>query len=265
MKLQKSIEKANQVRAIDLFGQNCTEDISDNVDKQLNKESFTYSLSREVVVNNRKFKENKFVTAFQGTNGSDQYKVLRTQVQQRTKDKGWNTIMVTSPGCGAGKTLTAVNLAISMAQEFHQTVMLVDCDLRKQNIHKLMGYESGRGIADNLLENVSLSELIVCPGINKLTIISGGKTIEGSTELLGSSKMGQLVAEMKTRYKNRYIIFDVPSILQGADTIAFLPYIDSVLLVVESQKTTISESKAALQMIPQEKLLGYVLNRHADL
>lgn len=265
MKLQKSIEKAHQVRAIDLLSENGTGDNIETADVLLNKETFTYSLSREVVVNRKKLKENKVIATIQGTKGSDQYKVLRTQVQQRTKDKGWNTIMVTSPNSGAGKTLTAVNLAISMAQEFHQTVMLVDCDLRKQTIHKLMGYDSNRGIADHLLENVSLSELIVSPGINKLTIISGGKTLEGSTELLGSGKMGELVAEMKTRYRNRYIIFDVPSILQGADTIAFLPYIDSVLLVVESERTTIADSKAALQMIPQEKFLGYVLNRHADL
>lgn len=272
MKLQKSLEIAKQLRAISSIEEN---DIKENevdefssvseAEPTLQKESFTYFLSRKVSVDKKVFKEKRFVSALPETSESDAYKILRTQIQQRTKEKGWNTIMVTSPQHGAGKTLTAVNLAISMSQEFHQTVMLVDCDLRKQNIHKLLGYASDRGIADHLLENISLAELIAWPGINKLTIISGGKTIEGSTELLGSSKMEQLVAEMKNRYQNRYIIFDVPSLLQGADAIAFLPYVDSVLLVVESGKTSMTDSKTALELIPPEKLLGFVLNRHADV
>ena len=259
MTLQESITSVRQQRSMD-----GSADSGPAALATLKNESFTYSLSRQVSVDKKKFKDKRFVAALPETSESDSYKILRTQVQQRTKDKGWNTIMVTSPLPGAGKTLTAVNLAISMAQEFHQTVMLVDCDLRRQNIHKLLGYESNRGIADHLLENVSLCDLIVCPGINKLTLISGGKTIEGSTELLGSSKMELLVAEMKNRYQKRYIIFDVPALLQGADAIAFLPYVDSVLLVVESGKTSISDSRAALELIPPDKLLGFVLNRHAD-
>lgn len=222
-----------------------------------------YSLSRKVSIDKKKFEENRFVAAFPESSVSDSYKILRTHIQQKTKDYGRNTIMVTSPHPGAGKTLTAVNLAISMTHEFHQTVLLVDCDLRQQSIHKLMGYKSDLGIADHLLENTPLSELIVCPGINKLSIISGGKTIESSTELLGSSKMQKLVAEMRNRYQDRYIIFDVPSLLHGADTIAFLPYVDSVLLVVESDVTSISDSEAALKLIPPDKLLGFLLNRHA--
>ncbi len=265
MKLQQSIEGAKQLRVNEAIDENDWVDSSSSAESFLQKESFAYILSRRVSVDKKKFKEKRFVAALPETSESDSYKILRTQIQQRTKDKGWNTIMVTSPHPGAGKTLTAVNLAISMAQEFHQTVMLVDCDLRRQNIHKLLGYESNRGLADHLLENISLSELIVSPGINKLTIISGGKTIEGSTELLGSSKMEQLVAEMKSRYQNRYIIFDVPSMLQGADAIAFLPYVDSVLLVVESGKTSMTESRTALELIPPEKLLGFVLNRHANV
>jgi len=262
MTLQEIHEKVNQLQDDEGFVNNDAEFFATAVDFSLKKEFFTYSLSRQVSVDTKKLKEKRFVAALPETTESDAYKILRTQIQQRTKDKGWNTIMVTSPQPGVGKTLTAINLAISMAQEFHQTVMLVDCDLRKQSIHKQLGYESDRGIADHLLENISLSELIVSPGIHKLTLISGGKTIEGSTELLGSSKMGHLVAEMKSRYQNRYIIFDVPSLLQGADALAFLPFVDTVLLVVESGKTSLTDSKTALKLIPPEKLLGFVVNRH---
>ena len=265
MTLQQSFEKPDHLQAANGIAEIDPETFGPAAERSLKKESFAYSRSRQVSVDRKKFKEQRFVAALPETAESDSYKILRTQIQQRTRDKGWNTIMVTSPQPGAGKTLTAINLAISMSQEFHQTVMLVDCDLRRQNIHKLLGYESNRGIADHLLENVPLAELIVHPGINKLTLISGGKTIEGSSELLGSTKMEQLVAEMKNRYQHRYIIFDVPSLLQGADAIAFLPYVDTVLLVVESGKTSMRDSNAALALIPPEKLLGFVLNRHASV
>lgn len=261
MTLQKSLEEVDNLQTTSGTANNVPETFAPASERSLKKEPFAYSLSRQVSVDIKKLQEKRFVAALTETSESDAYKILRTQIQQRTKDKGWNTLMVTSPWPGAGKTLTAINLAISMAQEFHQTVMLVDCDLRKQSIHKQLGYESYRGIADHLLENIALSELIVSPRINKLTIISGGKTIEGSTELLGSSKMERLVAEMKNRYQNRYIIFDVPSLLQGADAIAFLPFIDAVLLVVESGKTSLTDSKTALKLIPPEKLLGFVVNR----
>lgn len=265
MKLRNSLEKAKLLRASQEAGEDAGQRHNSRIEMHLNQEPFAYSHSRQVSVDKEKIIDQRVVATLPESTYSDAYKILRTQVQQRTKEKNWNTIMVTSPQDGQGKTLTAINLAVSMAQEYHQTVMLVDCDMRKQNIHKILGYASNRGIADHLLENIALSELIVSPGINKLTLISGGKTIEGSTELLGSAKMEQLVAEMKNRYQNRYIIFDVPSMLQGADAIAFLPYIDSVLLVVESGKTSMSDSKAALALIPEEKLLGFVLNRHATL
>lgn len=251
--------------AIDRIPESEREETNEENEELLNREGITYSQSRQVVVDKAKFPDKRFVAGLSGSREADAYKVLRTQVQQRTREKGWNTIMVTSPSYGSGKTLTAVNLAISMAQEYHQTVMLVDCDLRQQNIHKLIGYKNEKGLADHLLENVPLSDLIVSPGINKLTVISGGKTIEGSTELLGSTKMKQLVAEMKSRYQDRYIIFDVPSILKGADAIAFMPYVDCVLLVVESGKTSMTDSNSALQLVPSEKLLGFVLNRHGAI
>jgi non-specific protein-tyrosine kinase len=262
MTLQESLEKVNNPLTTSGTGNNEQDTFAPAAELSLKNEPFAYSLSRQVSVDPKILHEKRFVAALPESSESDAYKILRTQIQQRAKDKGWNTIMVTSPQPGAGKTLTAINLAISMAQEFHQTVMLVDCDLRKQSIHKQLGYESDRGIADHLLENIPLSELIVNPGISTLTLISGGKTIEGSTELLGSSKMRHLVAEMKSRYQNRYIIFDVPSLLQGADALAFLPFVDTVLLVVESGKTSLTDSKTALKLIPPEKLLGFVVNRH---
>jgi len=87
-------------------------------------------------------------------------------------------------------------------------------------------------------------------------------SIAGSSELLGSPRMIKLVEEMKHRYPNRYVLFDVPPVLTGADAMAFAPLVDFIVLVVQAGKTSMKDVKKALAMIPKEKILGLVLNRH---
>ncbi len=190
------------------------------------------------------------------------YKMLRTRIIQKTEPNGWNTIMITSALPGEGKTLTAINLALTFSREFNHTVLLIDCDLRQQKIHKMMGLPGERGLLDALVDNRPLQEIIVWPGIEKLTVISGGNTITESSEILSSPKMKSLVSEIKSRYSDRYIFFDVPPILSAADAVAFSPMVDSILMVVQASKTSIQDIKKACDLIPREKFLGFVLNRH---
>jgi non-specific protein-tyrosine kinase len=192
----------------------------------------------------------------------DAYKVLRTQIRQRTQAKGWNTLMVTRAGPGEGKTLTAINLAITLAKGFNQTVLLVDSDLRRPTVGRYMCLDEDKGRINYLLDDVPLKDLIIWPCIEKLTIIPGGHPIEDSAELLGSDRMTDLVAELKNRYADRFIIFDAPPILSGADVIAFAPIVDGILFVVESGKTSIKDVIKAVELVPFDKLLGFVLNRH---
>ena len=191
----------------------------------------------------------------------DAYRVLRTKILQMCKEKGGNTIMITSAVPGEGKTLNAINLAITLAKEFLQTVLLVDCDLRRQSIHRYLGYKSEKGLIDYLLNDAPISDLITWPGVEKLTVISGGRPICGSCELLGSQRMKELVADMKSRYPDRYVIFDVPPLLAGADALTFAPLVDHVVVVVREGETSTPNIKKALHMLPKEKVLGLVLNR----
>jgi non-specific protein-tyrosine kinase len=191
----------------------------------------------------------------------DSYKVLRTKIQQLTKEKGWNTVMITSAEAGEGKTFTAVNLALTFARAYNQTVMLVDCDFRRQSIQKMMGFESDAGLIDYLVDGRPLHEFIIWPGIDKLTLISGGRTFEDSSELLDSPRMKNLVQELKTRYDDRYIIFDVPPVLGSADALALAPYVDSIVMVVEEGRSSMRSVQKAVEAIPQEKFLGFVMNR----
>jgi non-specific protein-tyrosine kinase len=173
--------------------------------------------------------------------------------------------MVTSALPGEGKTLTTINLALSFAKEFNQTVLLVDCDLRRQNVHKYLGIQSSKGLGLYLMNGTPLKDLIIWPGVDKLTVISGGRSMPESTELLGSPKMKALVSEMKGRYPDRMILFDVPPLLCEADAMGFAPLVDGILLVVESRRTSLQDIQKALDLLPREKFLGFVLNRQKAL
>jgi len=265
MNLRKALDKAQKERQEDMPSEESISfggavPVKDNKSEK-SWQAPAYTKSSQVRFDQGALVENKCVCIIPGTTEIDNYKVLRAQIMQKTKDKGWNTLMVTSAQPGEGKTLTAINLAITLAKEFNQTVLLVDCDLRKQDIHKRFGYQSDRGLGDFLLNDCSLNEIISWPGVEKLTLISGGQTIQDTTELLGSPQMKSLVAEMKERYADRYVIFDLPSLLEGADAITFAPLVDGILMVSQSGRNSVKEINKALDLVPKEKILGFVLNR----
>jgi capsular exopolysaccharide synthesis family protein len=192
----------------------------------------------------------------------DAYKILRTQVTHRLRENGWNVLGVTSPGYGEGKTLTAVNLAISLAMETTQTVLLVDSDLRDPSVHRAFGLKDCRGLADYLLDGTPLEDLLLHPGIGRFVLLPGGRPISSSTEILTSPKMVALVEELKHRYPARIVIFDLPPLLHTADVLAFSPYTDALLMVVEEGKTTGDELQRALGLVKSSRpVLGTVLNK----
>lgn len=223
-----------------------------------------YTISPTVTLNPAVMKANRCIALDSQAPELDAYRVLRTQILQKTRETGGNTIMITSAVPGEGKTVTAINLSITLAREFQQTVLLMDCDLRNQAVHKYMGYESKGGVIDYLLNDRPMSELIVWPGVEKLTVVSGGRNMNESSELLGSQRMKELVEDLRTRYPSRYVIFDMPAILDGADALAFVPLVDHVVLTVREGSTAMQEVKRSIELLPPGKLLGMVMNRHAE-
>jgi len=223
-----------------------------------------YSQSRPMVIDTAKVVENRCIGILPDAPELEFYKVLRTQILQRTREAGGNMIMVTSALAGEGKTLTAINLALTFAKDVKQTALLVDCDLRQQKIHSYLGTDGEKGLIDYFLRDVPVSELIVWPRIDKLTLISGGSPFYESSELLGSPKMKALIAEMKSRYPDRYVFLDVPPVLVSADTFAFAPLVDWILVVVQSGVTQVNDVNRALELLPREKILGLVLNRQHE-
>ncbi|MFZ5758737.1 MAG: AAA family ATPase [Thermodesulfobacteriota bacterium] len=219
-----------------------------------------YSESVAVRLDPQRLLRNRCVCIAADAPELDAYKILRTRIRQLLRDRGMNTIMVTSACPGEGKTVTAINLALTFAREYQQTVLLVDCDLKKQDIRSCLGFASDRGLVDYLEHNRPLKDCIIWPGVEKMTVISGGRTVRDSTELLGSPKMRDLLLEMKTRYDDRCVLLDVPAVLAGADAMVFAPLVDCIIMVVEKGVTPLAEVKKAIALLPAEKFLGFVLN-----
>ncbi len=220
-----------------------------------------FHTSRPVTLDAGLVYENRCTALLPDAPGNDHYRVLRSHIIRHTGREGAVTVMVTSALPREGKTLTAINLAATFAQEFSHTALLVDCDLKQQSIHEMLGYQSDKGLSDHLLDEVPLSELTVWPGVEKLTIISGGRRIASGSALLGSPRMKALVEDVKGRYPERYVFFDAPPLLGGADALALIPLVDYVLVVVQAGKTSVDKVKKAMALIPEEKVLGMVLNR----
>ena len=263
MRIEKALQKAKELRQQHPAGESGETAVDERRPKAHTGKwkPPAYTVSNTVEIDFKKAEESHCLIDGDGSVETDAVKVLRTQLLHHTQNKGWRTVMITSVLPGEGKTLTAINLAFAMSREHQKTVVLVDCDLRNQSVHRYLGIDSRRGLAEYLLDDVPLKDIMMWPGIEKLTLISGGRRVVDAAEILGSPKMQALVAEMKDRYPDRYVFFDFPPVLTGADAMAFTPFVDCVLLVVEAGRTSARDVKKALRLIPGEKLLGFVLNK----
>jgi len=192
---------------------------------------------------------------------SERFKLFKTQILTKTQFAGDRTVLITSCSDGEGKTFTAINLAVMFAREVDQTVLLVDVNLKHPSVLPAFGIESTEGLTDYLLHNKPLAELLICPGVEKLTILPTGNAIQHSAEMLGSLKMQRLIAEMKSRYHDRYIFFDGPSIMTSVDALVLSKYIDKTLLVVEAGKVSPTQLSESINLIGDDKILGTVLNK----
>jgi Mrp family chromosome partitioning ATPase len=208
-----------------------------------------------------RLKASRVVAAFGDDPLAAPYKVLAIQVRRRLRERGWRTLGVTSPGRGEGKTLTAINLSVSLAAEPDQTVLLVDADLKRPSAHRLLGVDGTSGVVDHLREDIPSERLIVDLVFGRLALLPAGRAISDSAELLGSSKMGRLLADEAQRDAGRLVIADMPPVLDGADALAFTPYVEAVLLVIDAGRTRSDEVERALQLLQGTPVLGTVLNK----
>ena len=180
-------------------------------------------------------------------------------------DRG-NLILVTSSIPGEGKTYTSVNLALSISQEMDNTVLLVDCDVAKQGVSKMLGLEKVCGLVDVLeSDELTIGDVMLQTDIPNLRVVSAGKQHEYVAELLASQRMSDLFDEMASRYKDRIIIFDGPPLLPTPQTQILAGLVGQVVFVIEAGKTPQSLVEDALKMIPDEQATGLLINKNEGL
>jgi protein-tyrosine kinase len=193
---------------------------------------------------------------------AESFKMLRNQVLQRMRADGHTVLAVTSPRRIEGKSLTAVNLALSIAADYDSAVLLVDADLTGHGLQTLFGLDAARGLAEHLMQGVPIPDLLVNPGVPRFVLLPAGQRSElNSAELLATKAAQQLVREMKLRYQDRYIIVDLPPLLDTADTLAFLPQADTTLVVVEEHTSSIQDMETMAELLAPFNLLGTVMSR----
>jgi capsular exopolysaccharide synthesis family protein len=186
------------------------------------------------------------------------YRAVRARITQSEHAGPLRSIIVTSPGPRDGKSITASNLALTMAQEFQRNVVLVDGDLRGSSVHTLFGIEAAPGLSDVLAGEASLDEALVRLPDYGLTILPAGRTPQFPTELLGSAAMRRALDTLRARFDR--ILIDLPPVTPLADVGTVAPLADGAVLVVRAGVTQRPALDQALEIFDDDKVLGVVLN-----
>ena len=254
--IKKALEKARKEGKIPLKEAL----VEDSPKDRAELPSPAYSQTRSVQVDLKKLIDRKVFSVLKKDEVADQYKLLRTMILNRTRPNGHNAIGITSFKKGEGKSLTCVNLAITLARESRQTVLLVDMDLRRPSIHSILGIDLAPGLKDYFLNGTPIKELLIHPGIEHLTVLPAGGRMDNSTEIMDSHFMEALILEIKTRYKDRYIIFDSPALSACSDPLILASYVDTIALVARAGYTTTEDITSGMALLKDKNILGVILN-----
>ncbi len=216
---------------------------------------------RQRILPNRMESDRPLVSLFQpGSLGAEQFRKLRTHLLRPDVLDAPKTIMVTSATAGEGKTFVAANLAAGIAHDLHFHALLVDCDLRNPTLSEWFGVENGHGLSDYLVGRQKLPELLMKTKMEKLSVLTGGSAQEKPAELIGSRAMEALVHELKSRYNDRYIIFDATPLLVTTEPEVLARLVDAILIVVRAGVTPRETVRQAIASLDKKKILGFVLN-----
>ena len=221
-----------------------------------------YSQTRTVKLNDDELKDRRIVAGFAHDKRSEPYRQLRGQILNKFRQNNWQTLAITSPNSGGGRTLTAMNLAISLSLEVNQTVLLVDLDLRQPGVASCLGVNDVEyGIVDYINGTQNLENILIHPGFERLVLLPGTPQGAFTSEILSSPEMKTVKDELVARYPGRLIIFDLPSVLSHDDALVFAPSCDATLMVIEEGGTKKAELERAYQLLDGCNIIGSVLNK----
>jgi capsular exopolysaccharide synthesis family protein len=189
---------------------------------------------------------------------AEQFRSLRGRLDSLAAQQPLRTIAVTSALAGEGKTTAAVNLALVSAMSVGRRVLLVDCDLRRPNVHQSLGLRVDAGLGELLEGQATLEEAITEVQGSPVEVLPVRSLPPNPSELLASSRMTELVEQLAQRYDR--VILDVPAVLGLPDAKTVTDLCDGMIFVVKADSTAADEVTTALEVVDQRRVLGLVLN-----
>jgi protein-tyrosine kinase len=221
--------------------------------------------SRRLPVDWAELRERRIVPWDDTRMAAHAYRMLRTQVLQRARGHGLSTIGVVSAAHGEGKTLTAINLALSLAAEPNQTVLLVDFDLRRPSVSRMLGLSIDRGLEAWFAGTARIEELwCSIEGVERLFLLPTLTPVPQSSEVLARAATRRMFVDLKERDSGRMLIVDLPPALLSDDALTIAPQLDAVILVVTEGRTRREDVSRLLELLGKTRVAGTVLNRSSE-
>jgi Mrp family chromosome partitioning ATPase len=224
--------------------------------------AIVYSRTRVFTPSMQVLENNRILNPALADGAATAFRMLRTQVLQRMDVNGWRSLAIFSPGASDGKTTTAINLAVSMASDRLHTVLLVDFDFKRPTLAQRLGLAPEQGSDDALSDRAALEDCLYHPqGFDRLVVLPARAALANSSEILAGPRSRGLVAEMRARYPERVIIYDLPPVLAADDALAFAPLVECGLVVTAEGRTRRNDLVRTVELLGKTPLVGTVLNR----
>lgn len=192
---------------------------------------------------------------------AEQYRALRTNLLSLREDKPFESIMFASAVGGEGKTISLLNLAVSLATELDKKVLLVDANLKKPELHQMLDVESRHGLSDYLNNGLALKDIVSETNINNVSLIVGGGYCTNSVELLDSQKMKDLIEEASGKYD--FVFYDVPDVISYTDASVLGPKLDGAIMNIELERTDRKVIDRAIGQLIESRvnIIGTILTK----
>ena len=194
------------------------------------------------------------------------YDVLRTQVLQAMDKRGWQFLAITSPTEGCGKTLTSVNLALSIARQEERSVVLVDLDLQRPKVATYLGLKTEHGVVSKLSGRTTLADSMLNAQVGgyQCALLPAETRSIHSSELIASRAMRTTLQEIKAAFPSSIVLLDLPPVFSGDDVLSILPFVDCFLLVAAVGSTTVSDVRECNRYLNSAEVIRIVLNKSSE-
>jgi hypothetical protein len=206
----------------------------------------------------------RIVTLQQANPLRQPFDLLRTQVLQKMQENGWRTVAVTSPSMNSGKTVVAINLALSIAHHPSKSALLVDFDLRRPQVASYLGLPQGNSLNDVFAGQVDVHGAMVHAGVPGFLVLPTQARVAGASEVLASDRVTRMIRGLRDEHPERIVVFDLPPVTAVDDVISVLPRVDCVLMVVGSGDSTKREMEEARRHLARFPMVGVVVNKVPD-